>query len=236
MGKIPESNAKDYSVAPDAPMVGPSLGPSGAVNSALSSPLPEDSELSAPQSPYSANRSLLRELTLPSVPNLDIPPSPPRSPPPSTNAKFAHFLKLKQQGVHFNDKIAKSSALKNPSLMQKLMDFADIDEEGQYESTLSDELWNPRSFPEWAYKEELAKSQQQILKKREAEKLHGQREAVDFVPASTSGELSQTGIPATGVRTGVKSTAERVMAGLERGRSNSPQMQAGVKRKSRFES
>jgi hypothetical protein len=203
----------------------------------MQSPLAED-ETSTLQSPYSANRARLRQLTLPLLPNMDIPDSPPGSPSASTNAKFAHFLELKKQGVHFNEKLAKSSALKNPSMMQKLLDFADFDDAGQYASTLSKTLWNPQAFPECAYKEELAKSQQKILKKREDEKTRGQRETVDFVPATASGESSRSGTPGIGStgRPGPKSAAERVMAGLERGRSASPAVQAGMKRKTRFES
>lgn len=184
----------------------------------------------APQSPYSSNRALLRDLTLPTLPNYDIPPSPPGSPQESTNAKFKHFLELKKQGVHFNEKLAKSSALKNPSLMQKLMDFSSIDEGGQYESTLPNDLWNPNIFPAHAYKEELAKSQQKILKRSEDEKSRGQRESVDFVPASAAGESgSRSGTPGQLSKPGQKSAAERIMAGLDR---SSPQ---GTKRKTRFE-
>jgi len=187
-----------------------------------------------PQSPYSANRALLRDLTLPTLPNYDIPPSPPGSPRESTNAKFKHFLELKKQGVHFNEKLAKSSALKNPSLMQKLLDFSGIDEVGQYETTLEKDLWDPKGFPEEAYKEELLKSQQKITKRREEEKLRGQRESVDFVPAASTAEpSSRGGTPAANGR-GQKSAAGRVMAGLDRGRSNSPQVQ-GTKRKTRFD-
>jgi hypothetical protein len=155
----------------------------------------------------------------------------------STNSKFKHFLELKKQGVHFNEKLAQSSALKNPSLMQKLMDFADIDEAGQYATTLPKDLWNPHVFPEYAYKEELAHSQQKIRKKKEDEKARDQRESIDFVPAvASAGEsLSSSGTPGTGGRAGQKSTAERIMAGLERGRSSSPQVQ-GTKRKTRFDS
>jgi len=199
--------------------------------------LPENDETMAPQSPYSANRALLRDLTLPTIPNYDIPPSPPGSPIESTNSKFKHFLELKKQGVHFNEKLAKSSALKNPSLMQKLMNFADIDEAGQYATTLAKDLWDPNGFPEYAYKEELAHSQQKIRKKREDEKAKGQRESIDFVPAAApSGEpSSRSGTPGGGGRSGQKSAAERIMAGLDRGRSNSPQVQ-GTKRKTRFDS
>ncbi|KAE9381617.1 HCNGP-domain-containing protein [Stipitochalara longipes BDJ] len=217
----------------DAPLVGPSLGPTDIPTELL---LPEDDEVMAPQSPYSANRALLRDLTLPIIPNYEIPPSPPGSPVEGTNSKFKHFLELKKQGVHFNERLAKSSALKNPSLMQKLMDFADIDEAGQYATTLSKDFWNPNGFPEYAYKEELAHSQQKIRKKKEDEKTRGQRESVEFVPAAGSGEsLSRSGTPGASGRSGQKSAAERIMAGLDRGRSSSPQVQ-GTKRKTRFDS
>lgn len=196
----------------------------------------EEMDADVPQSPYSRSRAKIRDLTLPSQPNLDIPPSPPGSPAQSTNAKFAHFLELKKKGVHFNEKLANSSALKNPSLMQKLMDFADISEEDQYSNTLPDNMWDSTKFPRWAYKEELVKSQQQVLKKREEAKARGQREAVEFVSASNDSSRSGTPGANSGVRVGNQSAAERIMAGLDRGRSGSPQVTAGVKRKTRFES
>lgn len=184
----------------------------------------EEDQEAPPQSPYSANRALLRQLTLPTVPNYDIPPSPPGSPPPNTAAKMKQFLELKKQGIHFNEKLAKSTALKNPALTQKLMDFAGIDEAGQYGTTLPKELWDPSMFPEHAFKEGLALSQ----KKLKDEKARGPGEAVNFVTATTSGDAGK-GIG----RNGQKSAAERIMAGLDRGKSGSPH---GVKRKTRFES
>ncbi|KAH9221584.1 HCNGP-like protein-domain-containing protein [Leptodontidium sp. 2 PMI_412] len=221
---------------PEALIVGPTLGPSVGTPGAQLLEEEEDEQALAPQLPYSANRALLRDLTLPSLPNYDIPPSPPGSPLESTNTKFKHFLELKKKGIHFNDKLANSSALKNPSLMQKLMDFSDIDEAGQYATTLPKELWNPGGFPAYAFKEDLAKSQQKILKKKEDEKARGQRDSLDFVPATPSSEpVSRNGTPSNGGRPIQKSAAERVMAGLDRGRSNSPQVQ-GTKRKSRFDS
>ncbi|TVY81076.1 Meiotically up-regulated protein [Lachnellula suecica] len=224
---------------PDAPLSGPVLGPTIPTDESfpMAGLLQEDDTTgTAPQSPYSANRALLRDLTLPNIPNYDIPPSPPGSPVASTNAKFKHFLELKKQGVHFNEKLAKSSALKNPSVMEKLMNFSDIDEAGQYATTLPKDLWDPTSFPSHAYKEELAKSQKKILKMKEDEKLRGQRESVDFVPASVSEEsLSRRGTPGAGGKPSQKSAAERVMAGLDKNRSSSPHVQ-GIKRKSRFDS
>lgn len=232
----PESKTIGPSQPPDIDAVGPAIGP--VMPTTMPSPEPPSYDMDdpTPQSPYSANRSTIRELTLPSVPNLDIPPSPPGSPVASTNAKFSHFLELKKRGVHFNAKLANSSASKNPSLMQKLMDFAGIDEKDQYATTLPKEMWNPDCFPKCAYREELAKSQKQILKRREEEKSGGKRTAVDFVPATASGESNRGGTPSQPRgRMEVNSTSERIMAGLDNGKSSLPQL-AGTKRKTRFES
>ncbi|KAH8602528.1 HCNGP-like protein-domain-containing protein [Bisporella sp. PMI_857] len=213
------------------PLGGPVLGPVMPTEGIADTPFPQVNEDGIMQSPYSAERTTVRDLTLPSLPNYNIPPSPPGSPVANTNAKFKHFMELKKQGVHFNEKLSKSAALKNPSLMQKLMDFADIDEVGEYSTTLSKDLWDPAVFPEAAYKEELAKSQKAILKKREDEKSREKRTALDFVPATSTADSSKNG----SVRNGQLSASERIMAGLDRGRSNSPHVQ-GVKRKTRFES
>ncbi|KAG9246677.1 HCNGP-like protein-domain-containing protein [Calycina marina] len=213
-----KSTAPPMSV-PAGPIIGPTM-PADAM--ALSDLLEEENGSFTPQSPYSADRALIRDLTLPSIPNYSIPPSPPGSPVASTNAKFKHFLELKKQGIHFNEKLAKSAALKNPSLMQKLMDFADIDEVAEYGTTLPKELWNPAGFPEEAFKEKLAKSQKDMQ-----EKAKGLRISLDFVPGSENS--SRGGI--TKLR---PSTSERVMASLDKGRSSSPHIQ-GVKRKTRFE-
>jgi hypothetical protein len=172
IGPVPQS---------DVPL-GPSLPPQGEAY------LDEQPELDMgePGSPYSANRALLHNLTLPSVPDLDIPPSPPGSPPPATNKKFEQFLDLKKKGVHFNTKLENSTALRNPSLMDKLMGFVDIDERGQYETTLPADLWNPGGFPESAFRVKLRESHDILAKEREAERAGGGRTGVDFVSSTTS--------------------------------------------------
>lgn len=210
-------------------MVGPIVGPTGP----SASPTLLSGVISGSQSPYSANRTLLRDLTLPTYPNLDIPLSPPGSPPPGMDEKFTHFLELKKQGVHFNEKLANSSALKNPSLLRKLMDFAAIEDQDQYASTLPKNLWDTTGFPPWAYKEELAKAQQEMLKRREEEKARKQREAVEFVSGAASATSSRGGTPTTlpggkGLR---GSAAERVMAGLDRDKTKSPHVSDSAKRK-----
>ncbi|KAL6869248.1 hypothetical protein ACO1O0_000572 [Amphichorda felina] len=192
----------------EKPVVGPL--PQRAVPVGPSLPPPEDSHAAAtpttidtsqiPGSPYTANRALIHDLTLPSVPNLDIPPSPPGSPPPGTSKKFEQFLELKKKGVHFNAKLENSTSLRNPGLMDKLMAFVGIDERSQYETTLPTDLWDPKSIPDSAFRASLRKSREKIEKEREAERAGGGRSAADFVPATTpaGASTSTAGGPSRG--------------------------------------
>ncbi|KAF4251009.1 hypothetical protein CNMCM8980_009648 [Aspergillus fumigatiaffinis] len=160
-GRItPTENTNNHNLTDEAPLKalsGPIMGPlhDGAPSSA------DKLSIDAQLSPASAARTLIHDLTLPPVANLDIPPSPPGSPEPMANAKFTHFLSLKKQGTHFNEKLANSSSLRNPSLLRKLMDHAGIDEQAQYNTSLPAELWNSSGLPSWGYKEELLKSQKE---------------------------------------------------------------------------
>lgn len=205
------------------------VGPTGPPPSTV----PDDNIFSEPSSPYTSQRSTIRNLTLPTNPNLDIPPSPPGSPAPGADQKFAHFLRLKQQGVHFNAKLATSPALKNPSLLPKLMEFAGVKDQQQYATTLPPDLWDPEGFPDFAYKEELARSQKEISKRKEEEKAKATREGIEFVSAAESGQASRGVTPGSGV--GSKairgSAAERVMAGLDRDRTSSPKTGAAGPKK-----
>ncbi|KAI0137017.1 HCNGP-like protein-domain-containing protein [Xylariales sp. AK1849] len=159
--------------------------------------LPMDYEAPAPPpgSPYSATRALLRDLTLPTVPNMEIPPSPPGSPPPGTNKKFEQFLELKKKGVHFNSKIAQSSALKNPGLMDKLLNFVEISQKDQYKTTLTTDLWDPNGYSKSAYKEHLRQSQADIS----LGKARTKGGPVEFVAASggTSRDTTPSGVQVT---------------------------------------
>lgn len=137
-----------------------------------------------PASPYSTKRTLIYNLTLPSVPDLDIPTSPPGSPPAGVSQNFEQFLALKKKGTHFNAKLEQSTALKNPNAMDKLMSFVGLDGPKQYDTTLPLDLWNPTVFPESAFVERLRKNRDEIFKEREADKSSGGRSSVDFVPAT----------------------------------------------------
>jgi hypothetical protein len=167
---------------------------------------------------------------MPPVPNFDIPPSPPGSPPPASAKKFTRFLELKKQGIHFNAKLETSSALKNPNLLPKLREFAGIDEKDSLATALPGDLAVPTSFPAWAYADQLNKTQQVIKKKREEEQAQKQRESIHFVPATVSGASSRAATPSSS-RGGASSVAERVMAGLDREKVRSPLAQDGAKRK-----
>ncbi|KAL8790527.1 MAG: hypothetical protein Q9213_000549 [Squamulea squamosa] len=147
----------------------------------------------------------------------DIPPSPPGSPPPGISHKFEHFMQLKKQRMHFNDKLAGTSALKNPMLLQKLMSSVGLTASDQYATTLPEDVWDPTAFPAWAYKEELAKSQLDIASREEDEKRQTRRDTVDFVPATHAGNVDLGGTPATalGLKGKGVSAAERAAASLD---------------------
>jgi len=115
------------------PLLGPSL-PQGAALQGPSLPAAPPGTAAGPSAPErgaSDSDALLRDLTLPPVPNLEIPPSPPGTPPPTLDAlnrKFETFLELKRKGgTHFNARLAESTAARNPGLTDKLMGFVGVD-------------------------------------------------------------------------------------------------------------
>lgn len=167
----------------NAEPVGPVLGPSQPQGPHVAG----ESSSKGPSSPFSTSLALIHDLTLPPVPNLDIPLSPPGSPDPKANAKVAHFLSLKSQGIHFNEKLASSSSLKNPSLLKKMMGHAGIIDEAQYSTSLPPDLWDMSNLPKWGYKEELLKTQQEIRRKTEEKRLPGQRDSIEFVSGTSEG-------------------------------------------------
>ncbi|THV95936.1 hypothetical protein D6D26_07266 [Aureobasidium pullulans] len=173
------------------PMAGPAAGPSMPEAGPSAMPSEED-DGPVPSSPYTAGRLMLRNLTMPPVPNFQIPPSPPGSPPPDTTTKFARFLGLKKKGTHFNERLYHSSALRNPGLLPKLMDFAGISQEDQYATPWSQGAIATK-FPDWAYGDKLVAAHEKIAKKKEQEKAKNPREAVDFVPAKQEANASASG-------------------------------------------
>jgi hypothetical protein len=145
-----------------------------------------------------SEQDIIRRLTRASHPMASIPESPPGSPDPAANARIGKFLELKARGVHFNEDLASKSTFRNPSLLSNMMKRAGIDEDEQYTTTLRTALWDPSIFPDWSYKEELLRSQQDLREKDEAAKKAqsaiGKR-TIEFATASTSGGSSRNSTP-----------------------------------------
>lgn len=173
--------------------IGPALPPTESQN--YPSEGLEETPLDA-----SSNRALLHDLTLPTVPNFDIPPSPPGSPPAGTTKKFDQFLALKKTGTHFNSKLENSAAMRNPVLMDKLLTFAGMPngDASQYETTLSIDLWDPAAYPENAFRGPLRKARDKLAKEKEVAKTAGGRTKVDFVPAINANGVGSKSAPARG--------------------------------------
>ncbi|KAI2780771.1 HCNGP-like protein-domain-containing protein [Daldinia loculata] len=197
-----------------AAIIGPQIGPAAAAGPSFppleEAPLEDDEDSSPglpPGSPYTATRALLRDLTLPPLPNTAIPPSPPGSPPPGTSAKFERFLELKRQGVHFNSRVAQNPSLRNPALTDKLLSFVDLGAPAdQYRTTLPADIWDPAAFPRWAYREQLKQSQSEVEKARARTK----GAPVDFVVAAAAaagdGQSASLGGGASKASTGKRKT------------------------------
>jgi hypothetical protein len=180
----PEPASIEQVQIPLGPTNGPAQGP--AQGPIIDTPpvIAATEEDATGESLYISNRARIQNLTLPKVPNFDIPPSPTGSPPPGSTKKFSDFLKLKKQGHHFNRRMENSVILKDPGTFQRQMDFAGITEEEQYASTLPDEIAIPTKFPGWAYAEELRASQKKTLQAKEKAKKQDPRRAIDFISAT----------------------------------------------------
>ena len=146
----------------------------------------------------SSEQDLIRHLTQATHPMSSIPESPPGSPDAGANARIQRFLELKERGAHFNEDLASKNTFRNPSLLAAMMERAGVDEADQYNTSLPAGLWDPLSLPEWAYKEALLKSQQELREKNEAAKKNlseaGKR-TIEFTSASNSNGSSRHSTP-----------------------------------------
>ncbi|KAI1193000.1 hypothetical protein F5X97DRAFT_315548 [Nemania serpens] len=195
----PRGPESEVVVEDEKPTVyGPQIGPSSA-SGPIFPPLEEEEDAggrlgvvdsdapSRPGSPYTATRALLRDLTLPAVADVSIPPSPPGSPPAATSRKFEAFLELKRKkGVHFNARLADTPSMRNPALADKLAAFAELGHRDAYRSTLAPDLWDPDAFPRLAYRERLRQSQAEVAQAR----TRAAGEPVKFVAAAAAAEAA----------------------------------------------
>lgn len=189
----------------------------------------ETQDGSLPLSPYSRNRTLLRNYTLPTLdPSFHIPASPPTSPPPGPAKQFAQFLKLKEKDVHFNQKLAGTMALRNPNILENLIRHVGVGTEGQYVTNYKKDVWSTdpavlsKGLEGQRRRGETVVQTLGRLQKEGFERAQKERKAVEFV-GSTSGSGVNTPT-AEGKATGQvpMSAAERIMSGLDRDRKGSP--------------
>ena len=165
-------------------------------------PDPNGPPVEEAQSPPSledmSERNAIRYLTQASVPVTSIPPSPPGSPDPAANERFARFLQLKAKGIQFNEDLAKKTSYRNPNLLATMITHAGLEENAQYATSLPHELWHPNGFPELAYREGLLKSQREIQAKDERSKktlsAAGKR-TIEFESCNVSGSSSRKNTP-----------------------------------------
>jgi hypothetical protein len=79
-----------------------------------------------------------------------------------------------------------------------MMSKVGLDEKGQYNTSLPRGLWDPTDFPDWAYKEELLRSQQNLQGQNDANKkllsATGKR-TIEFASETGSGSSSRTSTP-----------------------------------------
>ncbi|KAF4552365.1 Hypothetical protein D9617_10g073460 [Elsinoe fawcettii] len=124
------------------PTAQPAPGPTPAptTDAAPSSPANNDALPTSPSlSPYSSARAQIHALTMPPIPNFSLPPPPPPPSPgsmASADRKIRHFLSLKKQGVHYNERLLSSPALKDQGTVDELLRYAGIEGVRQYEHAL----------------------------------------------------------------------------------------------------
>ncbi|EAL67592.1 hypothetical protein DDB_G0279635 [Dictyostelium discoideum AX4] len=90
--------------------------------------------------------------------------------------KIIRYHKMKQDGISINQALRNSSSFKNPSVIEKLISFCEIDELG---SNYPLSQFNPHSYPLDDYYKPLNEKQRKMDEKREFERIN--RMKIDFV-------------------------------------------------------
>ncbi|KAG0579500.1 hypothetical protein KC19_4G103500 [Ceratodon purpureus] len=132
---------------------------------------------------------------------LDFWPSPPSTPcSEDLQAKFAKFLKLKEQGRNFNEDLRHSKGYRNPDFLQLAVMHQNIDEIG---SCFDPAIFDPHGYDQSDYVDALAADQRKEADRKEQERRQSQRTSVDFVRATqlvTSQKVSLAAAAATNAR------------------------------------
>lgn len=182
-----------------APIQGPMVGPAMPTESAL--PGYEDDDVEdLPQMP---ERDMLRYLTQPSRPMTSLPPETDEYADPGVTSKIKRLLEFKAKGRHFNEDLATNTSFRNPNLFASLLERGNLPPQVQYASSLPSNLFSPDSFPDWAYKENLHKSQKEISSEIEATKKADSavgKRTIDFTPATGNGVVNHKPVSANSLK------------------------------------
>ncbi|KAI9033266.1 HCNGP-like protein-domain-containing protein [Hyaloraphidium curvatum] len=110
---------------------------------------------------------------------LVLPPEPEGAVDPQLQAKMEKWTQLKREGTSFNKALMNNKAFRNPSIMNKLIEFLDLD---QFGSNFPPDSFDPRGFGPESFLEELTKAQNQRSE---------QRTLPGGAPSGPSGPLSR---------------------------------------------
>ncbi|KAI9105437.1 HCNGP-like protein-domain-containing protein, partial [Phlyctochytrium arcticum] len=92
------------------------------------------------------------------VENYGIPPESAGAADEATQEKIARWLQLKESGMHFNARLEKTHAFRNPAIMNKLISYLGLDEIG---SNYPSHIYDPHGFPAEAFSDAIVRKQQQ---------------------------------------------------------------------------
>ena len=80
-------------------------------------------------------------------------------------AKILHFLQLKREGIHFNQRLTQSKAFNNPNFYEKLVEYLDLDDSGTNDPNTWKIEAKEDAFCDQRYRIQLEKSNQNKRKK-----------------------------------------------------------------------
>ncbi|KAL7008132.1 hypothetical protein EMMF5_002314 [Cystobasidiomycetes sp. EMM_F5] len=112
------------------------------------------------------------------------PPSPDIGPDPTLDAKLRHFHSLRAQGIRFNATLQANKSFRNPSILQKLVDFVAVDEK---KSAFPAQVWESSAgMGADAWADAIAETQKQKSEERQKAQERGKRSNIEFESSSQS--------------------------------------------------
>lgn len=136
------------------------------------------------------------------LPSLDelLPPKTTQLCDPALQEKLARFHVLASQGRSINTNLKAAKAFKNPDILEKLISYCEVNEIG---SNYPKEIYDPEGFDPSDFYDEIAKQQQELIEKREADK---KRTHIEFIRPPLSSSSASFSQPNTASSTSISTT------------------------------